>query len=124
MFKLEYDKVCSWHPYRELQPSLLREMGGLMILHVDGVNCTREAGPQVHQMMVDLERRLIADCEAVGIEARSDNHHGFTVVIEQHGHLDRILHVRFSDGSMYLWLLPEVPNLVKFLASQQATGLA
>lgn len=78
---------------------------------VDGVNGSIEKTREVRKWIAGLERRLLDDAledDIVGASGRKDNHYGFTVVRDRGPGLPPIrLHIRFSDWSVGLWLMPE-----------------
>ena len=112
MFRMKRDRVVSYHGYRQLEPHRIFDLGGHMVMHVDGVNCPREMAPHVHRLITELEGQLIRDAEANGIEARIDNHHGFTLAQDHMDGSESYTHVRFSDGSMLVYHLPRLPHLM------------
>ena len=103
MLRIEYDSVVAFHPYRTHQPW---DLGGVKVLQVDGVNCGGdEAGP-IARELGRLEGRLREECLAQGIPAHPDNHCGYTVVVEAAFGRATRLQLRFSDGSLYVWVMP------------------
>lgn len=112
MFRFEYDRVVGYHPYRTHQPW---DIGGIRLLHVDGVNCGTEVSETFRVLLRDLEQRLLRDALDAGFrDACPDVHYGYTVVSEGSCGGDPDVHyqLRFSDGSLYVWLVPgpkEVP---------------
>lgn len=109
MLKFEYDDVVAWHPYRTYQPW---DHGGVRVLHVDGVNGHGPDPERVRRDIADVEGRLLNDCVLAGIRAQPDNHYGFTVRVdhERMGLRDPMYYqLRFSDGSLYVWLMPGPP---------------
>lgn len=110
MIRLEYDRVVKFHPYRQGQPW---ENGGTKVLQVDGANGDRAWRDAVADQIRMLERELIQRASEDWIDAHADNHYGFTVVIEGIGGAsDTYYQVRFSDGSVYIWLMPGPPEAV------------
>jgi hypothetical protein len=99
MLRLEYDEVVAFHPYRTDQPWDVP--GSTKILHVDGPNTPEQDRNAVARWVGEVEWRLLRACDAAKIPAHIDNHYGFTVRAK-----DRLLQVRFSDGSLYVWLMP------------------
>lgn len=111
----EYDAVVAWHPYRTHQPW---DHGGVRLLHLDGAN-----GPNAEatrRVVAEVEGRLLNDAVLAGIRgARADNHYGFTVRLDggerelEGGAVQSFpatyLQLRFSDGSLYVWLMPGPP---------------
>lgn len=113
MIRVEYDEVVAYHPYRTYQPW---NHGGVRLLHIDGVNGPPEDRSAVAAELRFLEQRLIQDARAAGITAQEDNHYGFTVRLDVSGGespwpLPVYNHLRFSDGSLYVWLMPGPPDM-------------
>lgn len=117
MFRFEYDRIIAHHPYRTSQPW---DLGGIRLLHVDGVNGLQEDAEHTRHLIGALERRLAEEwAQAQGIDTDRpgaygrfmDNHYGYTVVREADvmGGLYQIYQLRFSDGSLYVWLMPNTP---------------
>lgn len=110
MIRIEYTKIVARHGYRTDQPW---DLGGIRIMQLDGVN--GDAGA-LHTVK-DLERGLALDwafqqgdkTDAPGAWGRyMDNHYGYTVESEgaHPGDPDITYQLRFSDGSLYVWLMP------------------
>jgi hypothetical protein len=118
MFRFEYDRVVAFHPYEVHQPW---DHGGIKVLHVDGVNGD---GAQLQPFLRDLEQRLLRDAQDEGHKVWADNKYGFTVVrnAERGGGPFMYYQIRFSNGSMYVWLMPGPPEgLPKALIRSAAT---
>lgn len=106
MLRFSYDRVVAFHPYRTMQPW---ENGGTRILQVDGVNGYEDEARLVRGMLRDLELRLLQGCRDAGIRCHEDNHYGFTVADDSEAQ-SVYYQLRFSDGSLYVWLMPGPPG--------------
>lgn len=117
MFRFEFDRVVAFHPYRTHQPW---DHGGTRLLQVDGVNGFNFESPANRAMrtaIADLEREVIRRAREDGLtRVEADNHYGFTVVVDRSVPEEPDLRtqvyyqLRFSDGSLYVWLMPGAPN--------------
>lgn len=115
MLRFEYDRVVAHHPYRTDEPWKVE--GATRILQVDGWNGLSD---QERRLVADelraLEKCLLDEATSAGIKAWYDNHHGYTVRVDgrtlEGGKYvpDMYYHLRFSDGSLYVWLMPGPPS--------------
>lgn len=108
MLRIEYDAVVAYHGYRLDEPWHIP--GAVRLAVYDAVNGGALDRATTTDDVRDLERRLVDDALDAGIQAYTDNHHGFTVRVDSQGD-DRetrhtYLHLRFSDGLVYVWLVP------------------
>lgn len=105
MLSFKYDRVVGFHRYRSDQPWAL---DGVCVLHVEAFNAP--SPPHVRQMVDSLEGRLFEDARRDGLHPHRDNHYGYTVeavALTPSGRTVRY-QVRFSDGDLYVWLMPPV----------------
>lgn len=109
MLRFEYDKIIAFHPYRTYQPW---DNGGIRLLHVDGFNGLKPEEIKVVSDEVDaLQRHLADEFNREGGRAFLDNHCGYTVWAEAgHDRPEVYYQIRFSDGSLYVWLMPGPPE--------------
>lgn len=113
MFRPDYDEIVAFHPYRTHQPW---DNGGTKLLQIDGVNGPPERAEAVRSCITSLEQAMRAEAKTAGLKVWEDNHYGYTVVrygaklSADHSPADTYYHVRFSDGSCYLWLMPGPPS--------------
>lgn len=125
MLRFNYDRVVGYHGYRTHQPW---DHGGMRLLHIDGVNVFDKAQREhIAVELSSLETQLIEDAKDAGFDrAQRDNHYGFTVLVEGNiefdGRRDAYYQLRFSDGSLYVWLMPGPPEgVAKGLARSAVT---
>ncbi len=114
MLRFEYDEVVAYHGYRLDEP--WRVSGAQKIMQVDGINGPNEESAFVRRELDAFQDVLVRECTDAGIKAWRDNHYGFTVVVrgqkptpDEPGTPDTFLHLRFSDGNLYVWLMPTAP---------------
>lgn len=108
MLRIEYDRVAAYHGYRQGQP--WDTPGAVRLAIYDGANGGGPDRRTTTNDIRDLERRLIRDAIRDGVPAQADNHYGFTVVVDSSVDERTVshtyLHLRFSDGLLYVWLEP------------------
>jgi hypothetical protein len=102
MLRFEYDAVVAFHPYRTHQPW---DHGGVKLLHVDGANNGLDDNMRIQAEVSGLFHSLIDECKKNDIRAYDDNHCGFTIRSDAAGK-ETFYQLRFSDESLYLWLMP------------------
>ena len=104
MLRFEFDRVVAYHPYRTMQPWDVP--GAVKILQVDGVNGALDATGIIRDRILRLEQDILGAAVTDGLPAVVDNHYGFTVAVVGGDGRSTYYQLRFSDGSLYVWLIP------------------
>jgi len=110
MLTFEYDKVVAFHPYRTHEPYSLP--GAVRLLHFNTFNSADPDGGKVAVAALRaVEVQLIRDCklDLPNVKVWEDNHYGFTVRVDNRFDIERSTYyqIRFSDGTISLWLTPK-----------------
>ena len=108
-----YDRIIGFHPYRTSQPW---DLGGTRVLHIDAANGSAENRLVLRGEVMELENQLLQRAKEDGLQnVERDNHYGFTLEADRGFDLPKEglrvpkvrWQIRFSDGSMTLWLMPD-----------------